>query len=58
MNDSAIRAAQDEAIRDVVQLQEDCGLQVVNDGEFRRISYWEKFMRLTLCVEAARAIWG
>ena len=41
------RAAQDAAIRDVVRLQEDCGLGVVNDGEFRRISYWEKFVRLT-----------
>ena len=47
MNDSAFRAAQDEAIREVVKLQQDCGLQVVNDGEFRRISYWEKFVRLT-----------
>ena len=44
---AALCAAQDEAIRDVVKLQEDCGLQVVNDGEFRRISYWEKFVRLT-----------
>jgi 5-methyltetrahydropteroyltriglutamate--homocysteine methyltransferase len=41
------RTAQDAAIRDVVKLQEDCGLQVVTDGEFRRISYWEKFVRLT-----------
>jgi len=47
MPDAAFRAAQDEAIRDVVRLQEDCGLQVVTDGEFRRISYWEKFVRLT-----------
>jgi len=56
MNDSAFRAAQDEAIRDVVKLQEECGLQVVNDGEFRRASYWEKFVRLTqgLTVKAAQ----
>lgn len=47
MSDRDFRAAQDEAIRDVVKLQEDCGLQVVTDGEFRRISYWEKFVRLT-----------
>lgn len=47
MNDSAFRAAQDAAIRDVLKLQEECGLQVVTDGEFRRISYWEKFVRLT-----------
>lgn len=47
MSDEAFRAAQDEAIRDVVRLQEECGLEVVTDGEFRRISYWEKFVRLT-----------
>ena len=47
MNDSAFRAAQDAAIRDVVRLQEECGLQVATDGEFRRTSYWEKFVRLT-----------
>lgn len=42
-----MRTAQDEAIREVLKLQEECGLQVVTDGEFRRISYWEKFARLT-----------
>ena len=47
MTDAEFRAAQDAAIRDVVKLQQDCGLQVVTDGEFRRISYWEKFVRLT-----------
>lgn len=47
MNDNAFVAAQDAAIREVVQLQEDCGLPVATDGEFRRISYWEKFVRLT-----------
>jgi 5-methyltetrahydropteroyltriglutamate--homocysteine methyltransferase len=47
LGDVAFRAAQDEAIREVVKLQEECGLEVVTDGEFRRISYWEKFVRLT-----------
>ena len=47
LSDADFRAAQDAAIRDVLQLQQDCGLQVVTDGEFRRISYWEKFVRLT-----------
>jgi 5-methyltetrahydropteroyltriglutamate--homocysteine methyltransferase len=42
-----LRRVQDQAIRDVIRLQEDCGLQVVTDGEFRRVSYWEKFVRLT-----------
>jgi methionine synthase II (cobalamin-independent) len=45
--DAQFRLAQDEAIRDAVRLQEECGLEVVTDGEFRRISYWEKFVRLT-----------
>ncbi len=52
MSDGQFRAAQDEAIRDVVKLQEDCGLEVVTDGEFRRISYWEKFVRLTQGLES------
>ncbi len=47
MSDPDFRAAQDVAIREVLKLQDECGLQVVTDGEFRRISYWEKFVRLT-----------
>lgn len=47
LSEQELRTAQDEAIRDVVRLQEECGLKVVTDGEFRRISYWEKFVRLT-----------
>ena len=35
---------QERAIRDVVKLQEDAGLQVVTDGEFRRSSYWGRFV--------------
>ncbi|MEZ5661044.1 MAG: 5-methyltetrahydropteroyltriglutamate--homocysteine S-methyltransferase [Burkholderiaceae bacterium] len=34
-----LRAIEDDAIRDVVKLQEDIGLPVVTDGEFRR-SWW------------------
>jgi 5-methyltetrahydropteroyltriglutamate--homocysteine methyltransferase len=52
----ALRAVQDEAIREVVQLQEDCGLGVVTDGEFRRVSYWEKFVRLTKGLEVKDAV--
>lgn len=51
-----LRAVQDECIRDVVRLQKDCGLQVVTDGEFRRISYWEKFVRLTRGLEVRDAV--
>ena len=34
-----LRAIEDEAIRDVVKLQENAGLRAVTDGEFRR-SFW------------------
>jgi 5-methyltetrahydropteroyltriglutamate--homocysteine methyltransferase len=56
MTDAAFRAAQDEAIREVVRLQRDCELQVLTDGEFRRISYWEKFVRLTKGLEVKDAV--
>ena len=56
MSDADFRAAQDAAIRDVVRLQQDCGLEVVTDGEFRRISYWEKFVRLTKGLEVKDAV--
>ena len=35
---------QDEAIRNVVGLQEEAGLQSITDGEFRRASYWSHFV--------------
>src|ERR1700704_2629182 len=53
---AALRDAQDAAIRDVVRLQEECGRQVITDGEFRRISYWEKFVRLTKGLEVKDAV--
>ena len=56
IDDQALRAAQDEAIHDVVRLQRDCGLAVLTDGEFRRISYWEKFVRLTQGLEVKDAV--
>jgi 5-methyltetrahydropteroyltriglutamate--homocysteine methyltransferase len=56
LSGSALRKVQDECIREVVQLQRDCGLQVVTDGEFRRISYWEKFVRLTRGLEVRDAV--
>src|SRR4051812_35425177 len=53
---SGLRQIQDEAIRDVVRLQRECGLQAITDGEFRRISYWEKFVRLTKGLEVRDAV--
>ena len=37
-------ALQDACIRDVVAMQEEVGLHVVTDGEFRRGSYWGRFV--------------
>ena len=56
LSGNALRAVQDECIREVVKLQKDCGLEVVTDGEFRRISYWEKFVRLTRGLEVRDAV--
>jgi 5-methyltetrahydropteroyltriglutamate--homocysteine methyltransferase len=52
----ALRTVQDGCIREVIKLQEDCGLPVVTDGEFRRVSYWEKFVRLTAGLEVRNAV--
>ena len=38
-----LRALEDEAIRRVVARQEDVGLEVVTDGEFRRLMYFNSF---------------
>jgi 5-methyltetrahydropteroyltriglutamate--homocysteine methyltransferase len=51
-----LKAVQDESIRDVVRLQQECGLQAITDGEFRRISYWEQFVRLTKGLEVRDAV--
>ena len=46
INDEQFTVVQDQAIRDVIKLQEDAGLEVVTDGEFRRPSYWARFVEL------------
>jgi 5-methyltetrahydropteroyltriglutamate--homocysteine methyltransferase len=44
LDDRAFAATQDECIRAVVRMQEAVGLEVVTDGEFRRGSYWSRFV--------------
>src|SRR6187551_2933449 len=39
-----LRAAEDDAIRDVVRMQEEVGLQSATDGEFRRASWHMDFI--------------
>jgi 5-methyltetrahydropteroyltriglutamate--homocysteine methyltransferase len=46
LDGASFRRIQEEAIREVVRLQEGAGLQVVTDGEFRRASYWGRFVSL------------
>ncbi len=47
LGDSEFATLQDQCIRDVVALQREVGLQVVTDGEFRRGSYWGRFVERT-----------
>src|SRR5215210_5359595 len=42
-NHSELRAVEDRAIREAVQRQIDCGLDVVTDGEFRRWMFLNSF---------------
>lgn len=44
LSDAEFTRIQDECIRAVVRLQEEAGLPVVTDGEFRRGSYWSRFV--------------
>jgi len=47
IGDAEFAAVQDRCISDVVALQEQVGLQVATDGEFRRGSYWGRFVERT-----------
>jgi 5-methyltetrahydropteroyltriglutamate--homocysteine methyltransferase len=44
IDDDELRGAEDEAIRDVVRMQEDVGLRSATDGEFRRSSWHMDFI--------------
>ncbi len=47
LGDGEFRRIQDDSIRSVVRLQREVGLRVVSDGEFRRGSYWSRFVERT-----------
>jgi 5-methyltetrahydropteroyltriglutamate--homocysteine methyltransferase len=47
---------QDQCIRDAVRMQEEIGLEVVTDGEFRRGSYWGRFVEHTAGLEIRPAL--
>ena len=44
IDDAELRGLEDEAIREIVQMQEDVGLQSATDGEFRRASWHMDFI--------------
>jgi 5-methyltetrahydropteroyltriglutamate--homocysteine methyltransferase len=44
IDDEALRAVEDEAIRDVVRMQQEVGLKTATDGEFRRASWHMDFI--------------
>ena len=57
IDDARFRQTQDECIREVVALQEEIGLRVVTDGEFRRASYWGHFLGPVAGLGTAAAIY-
>src|ERR687885_713952 len=44
IDDDELRGIEDDAIREVVQLQRDVGLRTATDGEFRRASWHMDFI--------------
>jgi methionine synthase II (cobalamin-independent) len=54
--DDEFARIQDECIRDAVRMQEEIGLEVVTDGEFRRGSYWGRFVEGTTGLEIRPAL--
>jgi methionine synthase II (cobalamin-independent) len=44
IDDETLRGIEDEAIREVVQMQQDVGLRTATDGEFRRASWHMDFI--------------
>src|SRR5437763_16878452 len=43
INDDELRRSEDEAIREAVRLQEEAGLDVITDGEYRRLNFQDSF---------------
>ncbi len=56
LSEGEFQAIQDRAIRRIVKFQEDAGLEVVNDGEFRRGSYWGRFVERTDGLSVGEAV--
>lgn len=57
IGDAAFNKIQDDCIRAVLKLQESTGLEVANDGEFRRRFYWSRFVERVEGFEIRSAIY-
>jgi 5-methyltetrahydropteroyltriglutamate--homocysteine methyltransferase len=53
---SALREAEDDAIREAVRRQRECGLDVVTDGEFRRWMFMNSFYDAVRGVRTGKAV--
>jgi 5-methyltetrahydropteroyltriglutamate--homocysteine methyltransferase len=51
----ALHAVEDEAVRDAVRLQENAGLDVITDGEMRRLNFQDSFGASVEGYDAARS---
>jgi 5-methyltetrahydropteroyltriglutamate--homocysteine methyltransferase len=56
LSDEEFREEQNSAILDVIRLQEHAGLRSITDGEFRRVSYWSRFVERIDGVEVREAL--
>src|SRR5215831_17589739 len=56
IGDDEFQRIQDDCIRAAVRMQEDIGLEVATDGEFRRGSYWGRFVERTAGLEVRPAL--
>lgn len=56
ISDGEFARVQDECIRVAVRMQEEIGFEVVTDGEFRRGSYWGRFVERTTGLEVRPAL--
>jgi 5-methyltetrahydropteroyltriglutamate--homocysteine methyltransferase len=56
IGDEEFARVQDGCIRDAVRMQQEIGLEVVTDGEFRRGSYWGRFVERTQGLEVRAAL--
>jgi 5-methyltetrahydropteroyltriglutamate--homocysteine methyltransferase len=56
IDDAEFARVQDQCIGEVLRMQEAVGLEVVTDGEFRRGSYWGRFVERTEGLEVRAAL--